>query len=83
MLTIRLDKEMEKDIDVMAKQLQITKSELIRECIAEYVIKFEKPTAWELGADVFGQYASGKNNLSRDRKVLLTEIIKAKRCIKS
>jgi len=83
MLTIRLDKDMEKDIDVMAKYLQMSKSELVRECIAEYVVKFEKPTAWELGVDVFGQYASGKNNLSRDRKELLTEIIKAKRCTKS
>ncbi|VAW35445.1 hypothetical protein MNBD_GAMMA01-510 [hydrothermal vent metagenome] len=78
MLTIRLDNKMEQEINAMAKQLQITKSDLIRECIAEYIVKFDKTNAWELGAKKFGKYASGKANLSQDRKQLLTEIIKNK-----
>ncbi|MCF6301036.1 MAG: ribbon-helix-helix protein, CopG family [Proteobacteria bacterium] len=79
MLTIRLDKKIEKDIDDMAKHLQISKSDLVRECIAQYIVNFEKPSAWELGTDRFGKYASGKSNLSKDRKALLTEIIQKKR----
>ncbi len=57
----------------------ISKSELIRASVIEFMAKVEQPSAWELGRDVFGQYASGKESLSRDRKQLLTETIKAKR----
>ena len=79
MLTIRLDKKTEKDIDDMAKHLQVSKSDLVRECIAQYIVNFEKASAWELGEDKFGKYASGKGNLSKDRKTLLTKIIQKKR----
>jgi len=83
MLTIRLDKDMEKDIDSLAKLANKTKSELVRECLAEYITNYEKPSAWELGEGIFGKHASGEGNLSKDRKQLLTDIIKAKRCKKS
>ncbi len=79
MLTIRLDKDLEKDIESIAKQSNKTKSELVRECMAEYVINYEKPTPWELGEEFFGKHSSGQNDLSKDRKQLLTEIIKAKK----
>ena len=83
MLTIRLDKDMEKDIDSLAKQTNKTKSELVRECLAEYIVNYEKPSAWKLGEELFGKYSSGKSNLAKDRKQLLTNIIKQKRCKKS
>lgn len=79
MLTIRLDKELEKDIESIAKQSNKTKSELVRECLAQYVVNYEKPSPWELGEGLFGNHSSGQNNLSKDRKQLLTKIIKAKR----
>lgn len=79
MLTIRLDKEMEKDIDHLAKQANKTKSEFVRECLAEYIVSYEKPGAWELGENIFGKHSSGEGNLSKDRKSLLSDIIKAKR----
>jgi len=80
MLTIRLDNKTEQDINTLAKQLKMTKSELVRECIAEYIINYNKPSAWELGANIFGKHSSGQNNLSKDRKKLLTDIIKHKTC---
>ena len=57
----------------------VSRSELIRRSIAEYIDKLEKPSAWELGKDVFGKYASENSNLAADRKKLVKEIIEAKR----
>ncbi len=79
MITLRLNPELEKTINDTAHRLGLSKSELIRKSVTEYIVKLEKPSAWELGNDVFGKYASGQNNLSTDRKALLKEKIRAKR----
>ena len=79
MITLRLDPNLERSIQNAAKALGLTKSELIRRSISEFLEKSEKPSPWELGKDLFGKYASGKGNLSQDRKSLLKDQIKAKR----
>ena len=79
MITLRLDPKLEKTINETAYKLGISKSELIRKSVTEYIDRLEKPSPWELGNDVFGKYASGKDNLSKDRKTLLKEKIKSKR----
>ena len=79
MITLRLDPELEKTINNTANRLGLSKSELIRKSVTEYIKQLEKPSPWELGHDIFGKYASGKGNLSKDRKVLLKEKISAKR----
>ena len=57
----------------------VTKSELIRKSITAFIEKVEKPSPWELGGDLFGKYASGRDDLSSNRKVLVKEKIRAKR----
>ena len=79
MITVRLDPKLENNIQNTATLMGITKSELIRKSIAQYLNKLEKTNAWELGCNMFGRYSSGKGNLSKDRKALLKEKIKAKR----
>lgn len=79
MITLRLDPQLEQIVNELARQLGVSKSELIRRSIAEYVDKLEKPSAWELGKDVFGKYASENSHLARDRKKLVKDIIEAKR----
>lgn len=79
MITLRLDPNLEKNIDDIAKSLGISKSEFIRKSVTEYLKKLDKPSAWEIGNKVFGKYASGNNNLSKDRKKILQEKIKTKR----
>ncbi|MCF6259688.1 MAG: ribbon-helix-helix domain-containing protein [Gammaproteobacteria bacterium] len=79
MITLRLDPKLEKTINDAAHRLGLSKSELIRKSVTEYINKLEKPSPWELGSDFFGKYASGQGNLSRDRKALLKEKIRAKR----
>ena len=79
MITLRLDSELEQSINNTAKNLGLTKSELIRKSISEYLSKLETPSAWETGEDLFGKYSSGLGNLSANRKELLKNKIMAKR----
>ncbi len=79
MITLRLDPKLERTINNIAQQMGVSKSELIRKSITEFIGKLEKPSPWALGNDIFGKYASGKDNLSSDRKALIKEKIRAKR----
>ena len=79
MITLRLDSELEQAINLTAHQMGVSKSELIRRSISAFLKKLEKPSPWELGNELFGQYASGQHDLSKNRKQLLKEKIQAKR----
>ena len=83
MITLRLDPQLEQTINSVAYQMGVSKSELIRKSITDYLVNLEKPSPWELGTDLFGKYASGQHNLSKDRKTLIKEKINAKRWTKS
>jgi predicted transcriptional regulator len=78
MLTLRLNPELEQTINNTARTLGVTKSELIRQSINDYISKLEQPNAWEVGKDLFGKYSSGLGNLSENRKDLIKNKLKAK-----
>jgi len=79
LITLRLDPKLEQTINNIAHQMGVSKSELIRKSITEFISKQDKPSPWELGSDIFGKYESTYESLSRDRKVLIKDKIKAKR----
>jgi antitoxin component of RelBE/YafQ-DinJ toxin-antitoxin module len=79
LITLRLDPKLEQTINNIAGQMGVSKSELVRKSLIEFISKLDKPTAWELGSEVFGKYESTYESLSRDRKVLVKDKIKAKR----
>lgn len=79
MITLRLDPKLEKAVNSTAKNLGLTKSELIRQCISNYIGNIKQPSAWETGEDLFGKYASGVSNLSASRKELIKKKIRSKR----
>jgi len=81
MITLRLDAKLESSLVSAAQNLGLSKSELIRQSITEFLNKLDdpKPSAWQLGEAVFGQYGSQNENLSRDRKKRLKEKISHKR----
>jgi hypothetical protein len=79
MITLRLDQKLEQDINNTAKTLGLTKSELIRRSIHDYLGRLSKQSAWEIGESLFGKYSSGLGNLSENRKELIKNKIKAKR----
>ena len=79
MITLRLDPKLEQRLNNTAKNLGLTKSELIRKSIHDYINKLGKPNAWEIGENLFGKYSSGLGNLSTNRKELIKNRLKAKR----
>lgn len=79
MITLRLDPALEQAVNSTAKNLGLTKSELIRQSINDYLARLKQPNAWEAGEDLFGKYSSGLGNLSVNRKELIKNKIKAKR----
>ena len=58
MITLRLDPDLEHAITNTATNLGLTKSDLIRKSILEYLRKLGKQNAWEAGQDLFGKYSS-------------------------
>jgi predicted DNA-binding protein len=79
MITLRLDPKLEQQVSLAAKNLGLSKSELIRKSLVSYIEKIEKQSSWETGQDLFGKYASGREDLSSNRKKILKDKIKAKR----
>ncbi len=79
MITLRLDPALEQAINNTAQNLGLTKSELIRKSILEYLNKLGKANAWEVGQDLFGKYSSDLDNLSTERKEIVKKRIRAKR----
>jgi RHH-type transcriptional regulator, rel operon repressor / antitoxin RelB len=79
MISIRLDKQMEREVATAAKVRGVTKSEFIRACLREYLGGGPSKSAWELGKDVFGKYGSGRTDLARNAKQIAREKIHAKK----
>ncbi len=79
MITLRLDPKLEQQVSHVAKSLGLSKSELIRKSLVNYIENIEKKSPWEAGHDLFGKYASGRDDLSSNRKKILKAKIKAKR----
>lgn len=79
MITLRLDQQLEQLLKNTAENLGVTKSELIRRSILDYIGRLKTPNAWETGQDLFGRHASGRSDLSAERKELVKEKIRAKR----
>jgi len=79
MITLRLDPRLEQQLNYTAKNLGLTKSELIRKSLVDYFKKIETKSAWESGQDLFGKYSSGRNDLSSNRKELLKNKLQAKK----
>ncbi len=79
MITLRLDQQLEQLLNNTAENLGLTKSELIRRSILDYIERLKPRNAWDAGQDLFGKHASGRSNLSSRRKELVKEKIRAKR----
>lgn len=79
MATIRLPDTTEKKIEEIAKEYNETKSFVVKEALAMYLAHHEKSTnPYESGKELFGLYGNGNADLSRDRKAILKEKLRAK-----
>ena len=79
-LSLRLDDQTARQLEEIARQSGLSKSEVIRHCLAEYLGNQQPQLSpWELGKDLFGRAASGRGDLSRKSEQIVQEKIRAKR----
>ena len=80
MTTVRLPDDIEKRLASLSRTKKKTKSELIKEALEQFFYQQgNEKDSYELGKEYFGQYRSGKGNLSVEYKKLIKEKINAKR----
>jgi hypothetical protein len=73
-ISLRLDAHLTRRLASVAKARGISKSELIRKCLDEYLkLEEQEPTAWELGSHLFGCFDSGQSDLSVRAKEIVRE----------
>ncbi|MBA1337194.1 MAG: hypothetical protein HPY66_3630 [Firmicutes bacterium] len=79
MISVRLSKELEDKIDLLSRQENVTKSDIIKEALEKYFIDHEKKlNPYDLGEEFFGRHGSGKGNLSETYKKKVREKINEK-----
>ncbi|MDR2428452.1 MAG: ribbon-helix-helix domain-containing protein [Candidatus Margulisbacteria bacterium] len=77
MTTVRLTDEIEHKLEVFSRANHKSKSDLIREALANFFAR-EETDSYTLGAAYFGKYGSGNGNLSGNYKKLLKRKLYAK-----
>ena len=79
MLSVRLNKDIEKALDRYSTSKRISKSAVVKKAL-ELFFKKEKSTQtpYELGADLFGKTGSGKKDLSTTYKKQVKQKLRAK-----
>ena len=79
MTTVRLPIEYEQKLDMLSVLKKKNNSELLKEALDIFFHKEEaEVTSYELGKDYFGQYGSGRTDLSTAYKQELKEKLHAK-----
>ncbi len=79
MTSIRFTHSMEMEMTRIAEQTGITKSDLVKEAVAEYLSRFAAGTSpYTLGQDLFGRHASGDADLASGRKEKLQTFLQDK-----
>ena len=70
MLTVKMEAELERELETAARSAGLTKSEFVRRGLHQVIArarKSAKATPWDLGKDLFGKVSSGNPGLSRTR----------------
>jgi predicted DNA-binding protein len=82
MISVRLEPSMENQLNLIAKQQDIPKSQVIKESLSMYFDMLEKEqnkkSPYELGSELFGKYSSGETDRSTTYKQKLKDRINAK-----
>lgn len=78
-ISVRLDDHLEAGLEKAARSAGISKSDLIRKCLEEYLTRQTLDRLpWQLGKELFGKVGSGRSDLSVNRKQILRKKIHAK-----
>lgn len=76
-LTVKLDPELEAALERRCAAEGATKSALVQAALRVYLTQDRSP--YELGKDLFGRHASGRDDLSTRRHELYAQLTDAKR----
>ena len=77
-MTLRIDEDLEQKIEHASVNLGISKSELLRRSVQEFIAGMSKPDPWDVGKDLFGKYRSGRSDLSTNRKTIIRGLLSRK-----
>lgn len=76
-LTVKLDPDLEAALERRCAADGATKSALVQAALRDYLAHARSP--YELGKDLFGRHASGRDDLSTRRRELYARLTDAKR----
>ncbi len=76
-LTVKLDPELEAALERRCAADGTTKSALVQAALRDYLAQVRSP--YDLGKDLFGRHASGRDDLSTRRRELYSGLTDAKR----
>jgi hypothetical protein len=66
-------------IETLARQLQLTRSDVLKEGLAALQEKLRhERSAYDIGKDLFGRHGSGRRDLSECRKKIFRELVREK-----
>lgn len=79
-VSLRLNDELARKLDSAAAAAGVSKSEFLRRCLTDRLeeVEPERPSAWELGKDLFGCCASETGDLSVRAEEIVREKVHAK-----
>lgn len=79
-ISLRLDEQLQRELERAARAAGVSKSEVIRRSLQEFLARSNtQRTPWELGQHLFGRYGSGRSDLSSNRKRLVREKVHARK----
>lgn len=72
MISLRLSTDLEDKLNQIAKNENISKSEIVKKALILYFEDYQKThSPYDLGADLFGKFGSGNGSLSQNYKNIL------------
>jgi RHH-type transcriptional regulator, rel operon repressor / antitoxin RelB len=79
-ITIRLPTKLEAKLRARLDRRGTGLSDFVRDAITEKLERelVENPSAYDLGKDLFGKHASGRDDLSTNRKTIVNEMLRGK-----
>ncbi len=80
MRSLRISEELDKELEGLAKQKKVSRSEIIKEALVAYMAKektYNQP--YELGKKYFGKHGSGEADRSTTYKSRIKNKIREKR----
>lgn len=79
MLTLRLDEELEREIENISNAEGLSKSEFIRKTVREYIKNRKKASVYDVGKEMFNKYSFADKNFSINSETILREHFRKKR----